>query len=87
MHITIRGILILLLAAPVITLGTWAGVMLWIAGAYILLCLAVLGLDWQLAGAIKQFEIDRNHDTKLSLGTENSIYLLIRNKTQRVVTF
>ncbi len=87
MHITIRSILLLLLAAPIIALGTWAPVLEWIAGLYILFTIGLFVVDWRLADNVSRFEVSRQHDTKLSLGAENPITLSVRNRGYRPATF
>jgi uncharacterized protein (DUF58 family) len=87
MHLTIRGVLLLLIAAPIIALGTWASTLEWIASLYILLSLALFVVDWRQAGRVSRFEVSRQHDTKLSLGADNPIHLSVRNRSRRPATF
>ncbi|MBI3244662.1 MAG: DUF58 domain-containing protein [Chloroflexi bacterium] len=84
---TTRGILLLLLAAPIIAAGTWAPALQWVAGLYVLLCLALLAFDWRLAESIRRFEVTRRHDTKLNLGANNLIELSVRNRSRRPAVF
>jgi uncharacterized protein (DUF58 family) len=84
---TLRGTLLLLLAAPLIALATWASAMQTIAALYALLVLALLALDWRLAGDVQRIVVTRQHDTKLSLGAENPISLTLRNPTRRTIAF
>ena len=79
MQLTLRGILLLLLAAPLIALGTWIPGIGWLALTVILAMLILFVLDWRGAGPIKNFEITRENDTKLSLGAENPVVLKIRS--------
>jgi uncharacterized protein (DUF58 family) len=84
---TTRGILVLLLAAPLIALGSlWAGLE-WLGWGYAALVLVLLVLDWHLAQSIKRFEIQRIHDSKLSLGAENPVILRLRNRSRRPARF
>lgn len=87
MYPTKRGILLLLLAAPIIALGTWAPALEWVALLYVLACLGLFAVDWRLAGSSHRFELARDHDTKLSLGAENPIHLSVRNRRRRAVDF
>jgi uncharacterized protein (DUF58 family) len=87
MFLTNRGILLLLLAAPFLAAATWAPALQWVGGSYILLCLILFAVDWHRAGAVDHFVIRREHDTKLSLGTENPIHLSLRNRQARPVRF
>ncbi|MCL4267480.1 MAG: DUF58 domain-containing protein [Anaerolineae bacterium] len=86
MHITNRGILMLLLAAPIIAAGTWAPLLQWVGLAYIIVLLLLLALDWRLAQPLAQrFEVRRDHDDKLSLGADNPITLTVRNRSPRPI--
>src|SRR5512138_2532537 len=84
---TTRVLLLLLIAAPLMMLGAWLPLMEWVAWGYVLFVLAMMYFDWRMAGDIKQFELTREHDTKLSLGAENPIRLRLRNRTRRGVSF
>ncbi len=86
MIITTRGVLLLLVAAPIIAAGTWAPVLGWVAGLYVLICLGFFVLDWRGAGGKQRFEVWRQHDTRLSLGAENPIRLFVRNRGRRPAT-
>jgi uncharacterized protein (DUF58 family) len=80
MYLTPRGTLLLLLAAPLLALGTWVAGLQWVAGLYGLACLLLFAIDWQLAGNLRHFDVTREHDTKLSLGADNPIHLSVRNR-------
>ncbi len=83
MQPTTRGVLVLLLAAPLIALGTWVRGLEWVGWIYALLMLLLFYFDWRLAGPVTRFEVERIHETKLSLGVENPITLRIRNRFRR----
>ena len=83
---TLRGILILLLAAPIMALGTWLPVLEWIGWIYVLAVGLLLVLDWRLAGGIARFEVDRQHDSRLSLGADNPIRVAVRNRQRLPAT-
>lgn len=83
MILTRRALLLLLLAAPFLVLGTWAPALQWVALAYALLAALLIGLDWRLAGSVAQFEVLREHDNRLSLGAENPISLTVRRRPGR----
>jgi len=85
--LTRRSVLLLLIAAPIIAAGTWAPALGWIAGMYVLLCLALCALDWRLAGCEARFDVTREHDTRLSLGADNPIGLTVHNRGQRAANF
>ncbi len=84
---TTRTLLFLLLTAPLLALGAWLPFMEWIAWGYALFILALMYFDWRMAGDIKQFDLEREHDTKLSLGAENPIRLSLRNRTRHSISF
>ena len=83
MQPTPRAVLLALFTAPVIALATWIPGMGWAALAYFALVLGLVGLDWYLAGSIRNFDLSRQHDTKLSLGAENPITLQLHYRGQR----
>lgn len=80
---TLRGLLVLLLAAPFIALGAWLRNMEWIGWAYAAFALILFALDWRLAGRVDRFDVARVHDTKLSLGAENAVTVSVRNRARR----
>src|SRR5512135_3080185 len=84
---TTRALLLLLITAPLMAMGAWLPFMEWIAWGYALFILAMLYFDWRMAGDVRQFELLRDHDTKLSLGAENPIRLSLRNRSRRAVSF
>lgn len=83
MYLTFRGLLLILLAAPMIGASAWAPNLKWVALFYVILCLVIYALDWYLAGNISRFEIERLHDGKLSLGANNLIQIQIKNLGRR----
>ena len=87
MSLTTRGLLLLLVAAPLIAAATWLPPLEWVAAAYVLACLALLALDWRLAGSLRRFELARRHDDRLSLNAVNTIHLSVRNRGRRPATF
>jgi uncharacterized protein (DUF58 family) len=87
MSLTTRGLLLLLIAAPLIAAATWAPLLEPLAGLYVLACLALLALDWRLAGSLRRFDLARSHDNRLSLNAVNPIHLSLRNRGRRPVTF
>lgn len=84
---TNRGILLLLVSAPLLAASTWAPALAWIAGLFLLLSLGLWTLDWRLAGPPGRFEVQRQHDSRLSLGADNPIHLSIANRSPRPATF
>ena len=80
---TTRGILLFLLAAPLIALGTWLRVLEWAGWIYALFVLALFLLDGRMAGNQKRFDVTRHHDDRLSLGVQNRISVSVRNRARR----
>jgi uncharacterized protein (DUF58 family) len=84
---TTRGIFVLLLAAPIIALGVWLRAFEWIGWGYAALMVMLFVADWRMAGRVDRFDIQRIHDTKLSLGEQNPITLTIKNRARRRINF
>src|SRR4030095_8909654 len=84
---TTRALLLILITAPLMALGAWIPFMEWVAWGYAVFVLSFLFMDWRMAGDIKQFELAREHDTKLSLGAENPNRVSLRNRAWRRVSF
>ena len=80
---TRRAVLLLLLAAPFLVLGTWAPALQWVALIYALLAALLTILDWRPAGPAGQFEVLREHDNRPSLGADNPIRLTVRRRPGR----
>lgn len=87
MYPTFRGILVLLIAAPIMALGTWLPGMEWVAWAYFVVVLGLFALDWRMGGSVGRFEVQREHDQKLSLGAENPVHLQLRNRSRYPAEF
>lgn len=83
MHISFRGVLLLLLAAPIMAAAVWLPVLLWVGLGYALLVLLLFVLDWRQAQPVTRFEVRREHDNRLSLGAQNAIQLHMRNRSPR----
>ena len=56
MLFTTRALLLLLITAPLLALGTWFPFMQWVAWGYALVILAMIYTDWRMAGKISQFD-------------------------------
>jgi uncharacterized protein (DUF58 family) len=84
---TTRGILILLLAAPIIALGIWVHALEWVGWSFALLVAALFIMDWQMAGRVDRFDVAREHDSKLSLGEQNPIKISLKNRSRRRINF
>jgi uncharacterized protein (DUF58 family) len=84
---TLRLILLVLFAAPLIALATWWSPFLWAAGVYLLFISALAYSDWRLARDARRFEVARLHEGRLSLGADNPITLQVRNQSGLPVDF
>src|SRR4026208_692045 len=82
-----RALLLILITAPIMALGAWLPFMEWIAWGYAIFIFSMMYMDWRMAGAIGQFELMREHDTKLSRGAENPIRVSLRNRSWRGTSF
>lgn len=87
MYLTLRGLLLLLFASPLLALGTWTPWLTGVALIYMLFAWLILALDWYLAQDINRFDVSRFHDLKLSLGANNPIRIAVRNRSRRPATF
>ena len=74
---TRRGVLFLLLAAPLLGLGGWAPIWVWVAGGYLIIALGLLWLDWRMAGGVRRFSVTREHAERLSLGANNPVVVQV----------
>lgn len=84
---TLRGILLLLLAAPLLALGALLPPLEWLGWGYALLVVLLFAIDWRSAGNVKRFAVQRIHEPRLSLGAENPIRLQVNNRSARPVSF
>src|SRR5512145_1883651 len=80
---TPRGLLVILVAAPLMALGEWLPGMEVLGWLYALMAVGLLILDWRWAESVQRFDVARQHDTKLSLGADNPIHILIHNRQPR----
>jgi uncharacterized protein (DUF58 family) len=87
MQPTVRGILLLLLAAPLLAATAWIAALRPAAAAFVLLAVALLALDWYRAGDVTRFTVTRRHDSKLSLGGQNAVTLCLENSRRRPIFF
>lgn len=84
---TPRGLILLLLAAPLMALGAWLPAFEWLAWAYLGVAALLFGLDWRFSGPVTRFEARRLREPRLSLGAENPIRLEIHHRGPRPVEF
>lgn len=84
---TIRGLFVLLFAAPLIALGAFVRGFEWVGWVYVVLTLLLFFFDWRMAGDISRFDVERIHENKLSLGVQNPVTLRVRNRSRRGTRF
>jgi uncharacterized protein (DUF58 family) len=84
---TLRGLLFLLVAAPLMALGAWLPLFEWLAWGYLGVAVLTFGLDWRFSGPVTRFDVRRVHEPRLSLGAENPIRLEVHNRNPRPVEF
>lgn len=84
---SIRGILILLLAAPIIALGVLLQGFEWVGWIYAIVIVGLFFIDWRMAGSVSRFNVERQHESKLSLGVQNPVTISVRNRFRRGTSF
>lgn len=84
---SIRGILILLLAAPIIALGVLLQGFEWVGWIYAIVIVGLFFIDWRIAGSVSRFNVERQHESKLSLGVQNPVTISVRNRFRRGTSF
>ena len=82
MHISNRFLIYLLPAAIPILLYTASPSGLYISGAYLLLLLVVATIDYGTNPLFTHVQVDRQMNTKFSLGVENVVTLQIANRSR-----
>jgi uncharacterized protein (DUF58 family) len=87
MFLTRRGIVLLLLAAPLLAAAGAAPILRWAGISYMIAVAALLFFDWRLAQSSTRFDLERHHDSRLSLGADNAIELLLTNRSKRPLKF
>ena len=84
---TLRLLILLLLAVPLIALATFGPGLLWLALVYLAVVAGLTVTDALLTAQPRQIEVERLHDSQLSLGAENLVTVLLANTTPRPVAF
>lgn len=87
MHLTTRGVILLLVTTPFMIGGTWLPWLEWVGLALALLVVLLMVLDWSQAGDVGQFEVQREYDSKLDLGERNPVHLTLVNRGRRPARF
>jgi uncharacterized protein (DUF58 family) len=84
---TFRLLLFLLLGALLVAGVALAPALLWLALAYLVAVGALVAADYAVTSRPAAIEVERINDSKLSLGAENAITLLLANRGQRPISF
>ncbi len=78
----------LLLAGALLVAGSGlAQALLWLTLFYFLVVVVLIAVDLIITPGPPQIEVERLHDTKLSLGAENLITVLLANRSQHSLRF
>lgn len=85
MLLTRRALLLLLVTAPLLALGTVQALMVYVAMGYLLLVVAMVFADRFLTPDSKKFTLTRQNDARLSLGAENRVVVRVENHSSRTV--
>ena len=84
---TFRLLLFLLLGALLVAGVALAPALLWLALAYLVAVGALVAVDYAVTTRPGAIEAERINDSKLSLGAENAITLLLANRGPRPISF
>ncbi|GAB4192177.1 MAG: DUF58 domain-containing protein [Roseiflexaceae bacterium] len=84
---TFRLLLFLLLGSLIVAGAAIEPLLVWLALAYLVAVAGLVVADYLLTLKPHELEIERINDSKLSLGAENLVTLLVANRGQRSVQF
>lgn len=84
---TLRLLMFLLLGSAIVAGAAFAPILIWLAVAYLVLVGTLVLADYQMTPKPSELEIERINDSKLSLGAENLITLLMSSRADRPVQF
>ena len=65
MQLTLRGLVLLLLTAPLLLAALWWPLAVWVAALWLIVCGAAFVADWQLAPKPADWTLARRHDGRL----------------------
>ncbi len=82
-----RLLLLLLVAALLLAAGSLSRPLLLLAPPYLLGLMILLAVDYLISPKPKQLDVERINDSKLSLGAENLVTLLMANRSARPLRF
>src|SRR5215475_7606949 len=84
---TFRLLLFLLLGSLLVAGVALVPVLLWLALGYLVAVGALVAVDYAITTRPAAVEVERINDTKLSLGADNLITLLLANRGRRPLRF
>lgn len=84
---TLRAAVLLTIAAPILAMAAWVPLLQWVAIGYFFAIVGAIIWDRRQAQHSDTLPTTRTHDNRLSLGTDNTITLSIRNRQPRSITF
>src|SRR5436853_1467386 len=84
---TLRLLLFLLLGSLLVAGVALEPVLLWLALGYLAAVAALVVVDYLVTARPSEVEIERINDTKLSLGADNLVTLLLANRGRRPLSF
>lgn len=84
---TLRLLLLLLIGSVLVAGSAMVPALVWLAILYVLLIAAFVVVDYVVSPKPQDVEIERINDTKLSIGAENGITLLVSSRAQRSIRF
>lgn len=87
MILTLRMLLLLLLGATFVAGGVFDTRLIWLAVIYLAVLLLLMIIDFLLTARPHDLELERIHDQRLSLGADNTITILLANRSQRSIQF
>jgi uncharacterized protein (DUF58 family) len=73
MQLTVRGLLVVIAAAPLIALSAWIPPAIWAAAGWLLVAMAALIVDARLTPTAHDWTLARRHEARLSLAAQNRI--------------
>ncbi len=82
-----RLLMLLLLGALPIAGASLAPALVWLAILYFLVVVVLVGVDLLLTPPPDAIETERIHDSRLSLGADNLITVLLANRSPRIIRF
>lgn len=84
---TFRLLLLLLLGSLLVAGIAWQPLMFWLAIGYVVLLGIAVAVDYAITTKAGEVEAERLNDSKLSLGAENVITVLLANRSVRPLHF